>query len=864
MKQWIAADVLDELGRTWLRRQLEPLTNPVWQVRHRKDGKPDPTIEQERLKLEADVVAVHAALVSFDPGIQQEESVPFMLSAGDVAQIERAATASAKRPQKADRSRYLYWLLRQLEGTRFLTFKLPVIARDRPPRSLAFDALDPHLPTMTRFRAWQHHIASRALDLRPLKKRPPSSLREREFLTLMTLFAFGGPCGRQALTGASQIEVRDLDLARGELWLRNTAGDRTLNLTLHPVQALALVIYVHDVASSGTRKHLFPSIETKKRRRTFQKRVAAELASTDATLEGDIYNPHGAPAGLRALLTGARRWMLEIYPPFLVSVVAGRFRTAAVVDEQGDRPRLTRRRHDRGGHNAVAMSEDEKQLRRTLRNEMKRFLKQHFRGPFNKYDRESVCLTWQRIALPPETQPPPESRSQGARRWNLFLLTQVLNEILWESRTDRYKTFERWFDTGCSLLDELGGRPVWIVDEDERDRLSQEFGSREVPLVSELMRRMAEIAPKYGLQQPLPFDQETSIRGGRSSLHAAQLAHGKSTGSIRAIETPSPDQIEKMAIRLIADAERAGERPSAAQSRMLRLYLDLLALGMRKTEAASVHIDDIDNGKGGADLIVRGTKTKAANRLVPLESHPHQGSVQRLIADARAFAKDRYTSTFLEAAGMVEERRHSARVGAPRLSRNAMFAWMFDPSLLSDEADDQAATADASESSKGEPSKQKVKYSSIDQFNRALKKIGERVGIDHLTPHIMRHASISNSLTAGVDPELIAKHHGHAGLPTTFQHYVHRLSEIQKQSLEAFLKGKENSVWVAEADARVILGVSRQRVNKYFTGKISETGNVRMPGMIISRSGRNYINAGDLAGYLKSIKKPMPRHNVRS
>jgi integrase len=851
MKQWITSEELVELSRNWLQRQLEPIANPVWQIKHRKDGKPDPTIEQERLKLEADVAAVHVALVLFDPGIQQEEGAPFVLSAEDVTLIERAATQSAKRPQKADRSRYLYWLLRQLEGTRFLTFKLPVIARDRPPRALAFDALDPHLPTMTRFRTWQHHIASRALDLRSLKKRPPSTLREREFLTLMTLFAFGGPCGRQALTGVSQLEMRDLNLARAELWLRNTAGERTVNLALHPVQALALVIYVREAASANTRKHLFPSIRTKKKRRTFQKRVAEELASADAILGSDIYNPHGAPAGTRALLAGARRWMLEIYPPFLVSVLAGRFRTAAAIDEKDDQPRLIRRRNDRGGHHAVTMSKEEKQQRRLLHDEMVRQLKHYSLVPFDDLTRDSVCRRWKQIILPPETPPPPDRWSEGGRRWNLFLMIYVLGEILQERRTDRYRTFERWFYTGCSMLDELGGRPVWTIDEDERQSLSQEFEPRETRLILELMKRMTEIAPKYGLQQPLPLDQEASIRDQRSLQHSDLRSRVKNIGSVRAIDTPSPGQIEKMVMHLIADAERAGERHSAAQARMLRLYLDLLALGLRKTEAANLRIDDIDEGKGGADLFIWGTKTKAAKRLIPLESQPHQGSVQRLLADARAYTKDGYSDfTFLEAADRVESKRHSAIYPPPRLPPGTMFAWMFDSPLRSD--GDQAAPTDASELPKREPSRRKFSYTSIDQFNRALKAVGERVGIDHLTPHTMRHASISNSLTAGIEPELIAKHHGHAGLPTTFQHYVHRLSEIQRQSLEAFLKEKENSVWVAEADARMILGVSRQRVNKYFAGKIGVT---RLLGLVISRSGRNYINAVDLADYLKRVKK---------
>lgn len=224
MKGWLAEDVLDRLGGEWLSLQLDTLTDPDW-LETRKGRRPlnRPMVKLDQ-KVRDDVAAVHAALQAERPtGATSEEGV-HALSSGSVEAVERNASSSVPQAGRSRRSHYLYWLLCRLEALGLLTFSLPVRARELPPRALGFDALNEYLPLPTRFGAWQRHLASRSLDVRPLKGREEASPRELEYLALATLFAFGGPCGRGALATAARVETGDVDLAAGTVWLRDSAG----------------------------------------------------------------------------------------------------------------------------------------------------------------------------------------------------------------------------------------------------------------------------------------------------------------------------------------------------------------------------------------------------------------------------------------------------------------------------------------------------------------------------------------------------------------------------------------------------------------------------------------------------------------
>jgi hypothetical protein len=656
--------------------RLDPLTDPDW-LEAREGRRPmDSSMVRLARKVRADVAAVHAALQAerlTGPASAEELSA---LSAGSVEAVGRDSTAAAPRAGRSRRSHYLYWLLCRLEALGLLTFTLPTRVRELPPRALGFDALGAHLPLPTRFGAWQRHLASRALDVRPLKGREEASPREREYLALATLFAFGGPCGRGALATAARVETGDLDLAAGTVWLRDSSGERILNLTLHPVQVLSLHLYLRassaghspDGVPARTDAAAFPATGTKARQRTFASWVARELAAADAAA-GSV-SAHATPAGLKALLAGAHRWALEIYPVYLASLLAGRF-SAAIV-ERGTTAGRRRRRGEDDPEN-IPPSAEELRLRSALRHAAVQVF-----APVSSVERIGVghlADRWGGEIKPPVELVPPQSRSVVARAWNLFLLMKALIRMLYEGEAGRYSTAERWLYTGYALLDELGGRPAWLLSEGEREQLLAGFPRKDRGLLCLTLGQMARAAGEHGLG-PLPLLILAATAGGREATtqpDAAEVAAVR-----RARHAPSLEQIDRMARRLLEDAGRPPRRKNAAAPLDVLLYLDLLAVGGRKSEALKVETRDVialGDTVAGADLVIRGVKTAAAYRLVPLDLHPNRGSAERIVAAARGVGeKRRWWNLLQDAGGNRYGRRGGPKGTRGRLSSRSA-AW---------------------------------------------------------------------------------------------------------------------------------------------------------------------------------------------
>jgi hypothetical protein len=148
-------------------------------------------------------------------------------------------------------------------------------------------------------------------------------------------------------------------------------------------------------------------------------------------------------------------------------------------------------------------------------------------------------------------------------------------------------------------------------------------------------------------------------------------------------------------------------------------------------------------------------------------------------------------------------------------------------------------------------------YYSFSSLEHALRKLGERVGIEDLSPHDLRRASITACLLAGVPPELIAKWHGHEDLPTTFEHYVFGLSAVQARDLGLFLSREETQLWVAITDAVKLLGVTKVAAYKRYNLKnpgVRVIDSSDGPGFVLERPGRpRYVNANDLAHHIRRI-----------
>lgn len=809
MKGWLPEDVLDGLGGEWLSLRLDTLTDPDW-LETRKGRRPwnKPMVKLDR-KVRDDVAAVHAALQAERPtGPASAEGMP-ALSAGNVEAVERGATSSVPRARRSGRSHYLYWLLCRLETLGLLTFTLPARARELPPRALGFDALAAHLPLPTRFNMWQRHLASRALDVRPLRGREGASPREREYLALATLFAFGGPCGRGALATAARVETGDIDLAAGTVWLRDSAGERILNLTLHPVQVLSMHSYVRGARGAGVTPDgaAFPSVGTKAKQRTFGKWVGRELMAADSAA-GHV-SAHAAPAGLKALLAGAHRWALEIYPVYLASLLAGRF-SGAVIDRASSGGR--RRRRGTDDPENIPPSGEEKRLRAALRRAAVSVFQMV--NSVNGVGVGHLADDWRKEIKPPAEMVPPQARSAAARAWNLFLLTRALIRMLYEGEADRYSTVERWLYTGYALLDELGGRPAWMMPEGEHGQLVASFPRKDWGLVRLTLEQMARAAGEHG-PGALPLLAAAVNSGGRDI--AVQSDAAEAAAVRRARHAPSLEQIDRMARLLLDDARRPPRRKNSAAPLDVLLYLDLLAVGARKSEALQVQTRDVislDGAVAGADLVIKGEKTPAAYRLVPLDLHPNRGSAERIAAAAPGDEEERLWRNLLESgSGNRYWRRGRSRKD-----------WV--PPQFS-----------------------------FSRLDHALKKLGERVGIDGLSPHDLRRASITACLLAGVPPELIAKYHGHEDLPTTFEHYVFGLSAVQARDLGSFLSREENQVWVAITDAVQLLGDSKQAVYKRYklkNPKVRVSDSPDAPGLVLERSGLpRYVSAVDLAAHVR-------------
>jgi integrase len=272
-----------------------------------------------------------------------------------------------------------------------------------------------------------------------------------------------------------------------------------------------------------------------------------------------------------------------------------------------------------------------------------------------------------------------------------------------------------------------------------------------------------------------------------------------------------------MARRLLDDARRPPRRKNSAAALDVLLYLDLLAVGARRSEALKVETRDVvalGGATEGTDLIIRRVKTPAAYRLMPLDLHPNRGSAERIVAAARG----------------VDENRRRWDLLLTGVSGN----WY---------------------TRRGWRQEGRARHFSFSRLGHALKKLGGRVRIDSLSPYDLRRASITACLLAGMAPKLIAKYHGHEDLPTTFEHYVFGLSTVQARDLGRFLSREENRVWVAITDAVQIPGDTKAAVYKRYSPKnrrVRVIDSPGVPGILLVRSGRpRYINAEDLADHVR-------------
>ena len=73
-------------------------------------------------------------------------------------------------------------------------------------------------------------------------------------------------------------------------------------------------------------------------------------------------------------------------------------------------------------------------------------------------------------------------------------------------------------------------------------------------------------------------------------------------------------------------------------------------------------------------------------------------------------------------------------------------------------------------------------------LNRALDRAAKKAGLEHVTPHDLRHFHASVLLQNGQNPVLVSKRLGHSSVSMTLDIYGHLLPGWQREAAEVFAK----------------------------------------------------------------------------
>jgi integrase len=776
----VSSDALAARAAAWIEESA------IWAIEHKQISAAE--AEKMRRLLKGDADAVNHAFLQTGAAEKNAARGKIHLSAERVENIQKTAKTSAGgRRARIARDGYLYWLLLRLKKSEAVDYTLPLQANERPPRQSAFDAAAPELPPHSVFLRWQKAIAFRVLDAKKLSGYVIEDERkkEMEFRAIGAMLAFGGIGGRDALQKLSLLTEDDYKGARSCLWLRNRRGNKFFNLSLHPVQALALNAYCRE--KTGVENNpglLFPVLGTQAGRNRFHRWLKQILSSAPpeegsvASGETDEFrlassSPSAAP-NLQSLLAGVQRWMLEIYPVYLVAILAGKFDSPVKDETASAEVKKTAE---------YFPSKTERVLRARLRVLIKDYLEIKS-GNFKSQNCESLYGQWNLRLEESNYIPFVEGGLRRTnvdecvegRRWNLFLLVKSLESRLKKGATKRYTTISRWFDTGCSLLDALDGHPIWEIDAQGFETVKNKANRFAALEFAVHHTEMNKIAAEYGFKKSLLAQNY----GYRISSLSQTIRASK--------QPPTESEIGRLIIFLQNKIEQKRKICGVAAEVVLH-YLDLLIHGLRKEEAANLTAADVDEyferedaagadqgteANIAADLIVSKGKTPAARRAIPLGQSLMEESARRIIGAARKLKiEGREKTPLLTAITGKNVRRHKR----------------------SFDKDDYA----------------------LAKIDRALADACERARLERFTPHQFRHASISIMLESGKTPtEIVAKVHGHTDLTTTFEFYAHSLAAIQKADLDEFLAQPENDVWVSLPDACRLIGVSKQYVYKRY------------------------------------------------
>lgn len=79
-------------------------------------------------------------------------------------------------------------------------------------------------------------------------------------------------------------------------------------------------------------------------------------------------------------------------------------------------------------------------------------------------------------------------------------------------------------------------------------------------------------------------------------------------------------------------------------------------------------------------------------------------------------------------------------------------------------------------------------------IRRALNRIIKKAGLDHFTPHTLRHTFGTRMTEAGVQPTVIIDSMGHSDIKITLQIYTHATNDSKEHAMEKMMHSLETNV----------------------------------------------------------------------
>ncbi|MBI2061997.1 MAG: tyrosine-type recombinase/integrase [Nitrospirae bacterium] len=456
------------------------------------------------------------------------------------------ARSQASRRYKAES--LLFHTLFQSAAEGRISIRIP-LAHGKPQREAVFDPLDRALVPASRWRTWQNLLLDRMLGYHDAD--------ELRLQALSSLQLFGGPCGEEFFQIVSGIvPARDYDPRSGLLAYRRQ-GATWLRWSCHPMQRIALLRAL----------------------RSSPNRPIGESVSPEGYLKWLAFMGKARPRTVSQTRSSEIRYLIEVYPPWMVSALSGLVEIAKPSRLKPDVPRPA----------SWASPPEKPEL--AIRQDLSLARRRHLQGRYSldaARSFQSACQDLLRSPVLRQTKAGPlATPSNGGRLFNLWALIAAARSQA--EHTTSGATLATLISTGAALLDWLGGLPICQLNSPPGKNRVGTSKWNDAEVYGWTLSLMWSAA---GCTGKVP-----KLRGNPSPI----------LGPERLI--PTQQDVE----RLIKQAGSVGTVPAET----LRTLTALCALTLRKREAARQRATGVDSW-GWPEMWVEGTKTRRSRRRVPL------------------------------------------------------------------------------------------------------------------------------------------------------------------------------------------------------------------------------------------------------